>query len=312
MSSTRNSLVLGCFTQLPPEELRVFARSLRSSGFKGRLVLFCAGHGSRDRREIASMADEVIDLSASSTDDAAPWGQSALRYARSTHGLRRHYPTLFRLRARLSTERSALSTWYKLERSLEGLQSLRYGLYRSYLESAEDTDQVLIADVRDVLFQADPFLARCSGLEVFEESANSSIGSDHFNKQWVQDLVGKRKSDSMMSRPILCSGTTAGDRPSMLRYLHAMEREVIWRRRPMGSHDQGLHNILAYGELAGIAKISKNGAARVLTAGQVSALRLDGSDRVLNDDGTIVPVVHQYDRHPDFAARTKARYSLSD
>jgi hypothetical protein len=143
---------------------------------------------------------------------------------------------------------------------------------------------------------------------VFEEEVNSTISDDVFNSRWIRELVGPSGLKNMARRRIVCSGTTAGDKAGILHYLHAMEREIVWRRQPMGSHDQGVHNLLTHGPLAPFVTMQRNGAGRVFTAGRVAELPLNGQGVIVNDDGSTVPVVHQFDRHPVYYEQILKRY----
>jgi hypothetical protein len=72
--------------------------------------------------------------------------------------------------------------------------SIRWVLMSRYLDSKGDLyDSVVTADVRDTIFQSDPFsMVEGDGLHVFLES--NTIGSCGWNKGWVQDCFGSRVS----------------------------------------------------------------------------------------------------------------------
>ena len=79
-----------------------------------------------------------------------------------------------------------------------------------------------------------------------------------------------------------------------------METEISKHQRPMGSHDQGVHNFLLRSGKLNPVTIYTNGDAPVLTMGMEAAVMLSQnlSGEILNLSGEVAPVVHQYDRYP--------------
>lgn len=299
MPSTSATVVLGAATRLAPRSFEPFAASLRATGYRGRLGIVIGQYNQPDTREIQELADfsTVVDGSYGRVSGLLVGG---LRATRDTRGVRRAYRPLFRglssVPPRARRRRAAL------EFRVEGLQSLRYGHYLDLLENhAHDADQVLITDMRDVIFQADPFSAPIDGLEVFLEDPSYTIAGTAFNRQWMRDLYGPTVVAALADHVVSCSGTVAGPRDDMIRYLRCMVNAVR-DQAPLGSRDQAIHNrLLRGGELDPVTVIA-NGTGRVLTMGGVARVRRDDTGRVLNDDGTVAPVLHQYDRHPWLAA----------
>jgi hypothetical protein len=302
----RRALVLGAYSHYPIEMLQPFVHSLRATGFQGRFHVVAAGYDTAGLSRLRELADHVRAVD----DDYSPRpprASSALALARRQRGLRRFYPALFEAVARVGSERNSLEKWRNLEFHLEGLQSLRYEhYYRSLVEDAPDADVVMLTDLRDVVFQRDPFADPVTGLEVYLEDSSEQIGSDGFNTRWVRDLYGKRSVDAWRGRPVSCSGVVVGTRPAIMTYLVEMIAGIVWRRRPMGAHDQGVHNgLLQSGRLA-LAKVVLNEQGRVITLGRVSAPHVREDGVVVNADGTVPAVVHQWDRHPLLLSRIAA------
>lgn len=309
MPSTPRSLVLGFAAGLPPQHFTSFASSLRRSGFQGQFGLITAKCTPSQTEALAALADvhwQVDDEFAAARLPAATI--SALRSVRQTRGLRRLYPLAFQAVARLGSERNLQGRWERLEYELEGLQALRYQLYYRFLrDRAPDADQILLTDLRDVVFQGDPFERDVHGLELFLEDEKSQLGTEPFNTRWLKNLYGDARLQDMAHHATSCSGTTLGDRTAILDYLAQMSAAIQWRRRPLGSHDQGVHNgLLREGHLPA-GKIVRNGYGRVLTMGLMSTIRETTDGVILNEDGSIPAVLHQYDRHPALATRLMTR-----
>lgn len=294
MSSTRNSLVLGAFSGIPVELIEPFVRSLRASGYAGS---FCIVAGRCDPERLAPLADSVVHV-ASEYGNSLRATRAVLGFLRRTRGFRRFYPSAFR-----AAIRARPSRWRVLEYHLEGLQSLRYAHYLRYLEEvAVDADVVMITDLRDVFFQRDPFAGPLDGLEVYLEDASVRIGEDDFNTRWLRDIAGPAGLARLRGRPVSCSGTVIGTRAAMLAYLREMTAAISESRGPMGPHDQAVHNVLlAEGRLN--ATVVPNGSGRVLTLGKAKGFEISADGTVLNDDGSVPAVLHQWDRHAALVQR---------
>lgn len=152
----------------------------------------------------------------------------------------------------------------------------RFPLQRDWLKSCDTcTGPVLITDVRDVIFQRNPFgpdAPRVEGLQVFEEHPNQTT------QHWLTEWPLRECKNVTYFKPMLCSGTTAGTREAMLRYLEAMHREMKeWMTRPechfkIHGDDQTIHNHLFYsGQLPGATAIKHRQNGLVHTVGHQAA-----------------------------------------
>jgi hypothetical protein len=129
----------------------------------------------------------------------------------------------------------------------------RFALFKDYLLECEGcTGPVLIADVRDMFFQRDPFGPEAppiiKGIQVFEE--HRLLRTTNWLVQWPVEQCKKMK---IFDEPMLCSGTTIGTRQGMLDYLTAMTLEMReWTKNPdcccnqINGDDQSIHNYLFY------------------------------------------------------------------
>lgn len=302
MGSTSHSLVLGFAANLSAESFRPFVDSLRGTGYRGKFGLITAKCSPNQRSQLSELADVHWDVDDHFTAVASTAELRALKWLRATRGARRLYPMAFQVLARAGRERMVQDRWEQLEYELEGLQSLRYRLYYEFLQRiTPEADVILLSDLRDVVFQADPFAEPVTGLEVFLEDPSSTLGRDPFNSRWVKNLLGPHELRRLAEENTSCSGTTVGDRAAILDYLARMSQAILWRRRPLGSHDQGVHNgLLRSGSLPN-ARVVANGRGRVLTMGLLPRVNVSNEGVVLNDDGTVPAVLHQYDRHRSLA-----------
>ena len=164
MGSTSKSLVMGVTSNLRADLMMPFLSSLRGTSYAGRICVFADRTGESDVVKLRSLADDVRVVDSEYPAQTSDWLIRLLSRVRHTPRVRRVYPTLFRLASfsTIKNRRECRRRW--LEYRLEGLQTLRYTHYLRYLdEHAADADFILITDMRDVIFQCDPFGARRAG-----------------------------------------------------------------------------------------------------------------------------------------------------
>lgn len=94
----------------------------------------------------------------------------------------------------------------------------RWPMITSYIEmNKESIDMVLLADVRDMAFQGDPFsIVGREGLYVFNGVESMTIGEDGWNGGWVKDCFGNSIFQQLYDKKIICSGVSLGTIGSIL------------------------------------------------------------------------------------------------
>lgn len=181
-------------------------------------------------------------------------------------------------------------------RAAEALFSVvtqRFYRYRQYLQSWGDRfTHVVLADVRDVVFQSSPF--PCAGLHVFAE--RESIGQSHFAKRWFFLSYGPRSWRPVKDCPLLNVGTTLGETAAMLKYLDCMCAEFDRRLAFFWGADTAMHNHVIHQGLVE-ATLHEYGDGQVITLNAIPATELAVANGILlNSRGEPYPLVHQYDR----------------
>jgi len=157
---------------------------------------------------------------------------------------------------------------------------------------------ILLSDTRDVVFQKNPatFLPS-SGLNVYEEDHNMRIGTCNYNSKWILTGYGREVLKKLENAFISCAGVSCGDEKSMKIYLDRLCEEIR-RIQPKSnlSLDQAAHNFLIRVELE--SKIWNNDNGEVYTVGYVkrNTVKIKGN-KIINDNGEVPAVVHQWDRH---------------
>ena len=151
-----------------------------------------------------------------------------------------------------------------------------------------------------MIFQRPLFETPSSELELHYEPRSPRIGACKVNSQWISEQFGQQALASLADKPISCSGTVSGRARGILEYLAEMQiilLKLLPKVRTDG--DQGVHNYALHKGLLPQAKLLEN-FERVATLHHVRGeqLHVDAVGRVVNPDGSISEIVHQYDRHP--------------
>jgi len=199
------------------------------------------------------------------------------------------------------------------------LQNARWFGYLEYLMSRLRDGclprQVLFTDVRDVIFQDDPFQGRGNGLDVFQENESARLGQCPINRYWMRMCFGDHVARELAEFNVSCSGTVMGDGPHALRYLIEMWNVLALLSDTAAASiaDQAVHNFIVHRGLVDGIRQCSNGE-HVFTLHHVGA-----EDVTIDDDGAIrapgkapCPIIHQYDRHPALAAAVRSKYAQWD
>ncbi len=182
----------------------------------------------------------------------------------------------------------------------------RYPLYAEALRGREG--RALLADVRDVLFQRDPFRALPAGeeLHLFLEHESKPIGACLWTSSWLRFRYGDAALPPLAARPVVCSGIAFGGAPALRRFAEAVAAEIDPRLRAnnyMAGYDQGIVNRLCHEGALPDLVLHPYRSSPVLHLGNAppGSVRWSAEGEVVNDAGAVVAIVHQHDRHPELA-----------
>jgi hypothetical protein len=185
------------------------------------------------------------------------------------------------------------------EPTKEACTIARWGHYLQLIQNEQlNFSRAMFTDIRDVLFQADPF-ARPEPyhIKVFEEEA--LFRDSGRNQRWL-----RRCSEDMLSplmdKPIICAGVTLASYDGAIDYLKHMASACQSLSERFFGADQAVLNHLVYGGKISGVEIVPNRRGEVQTMALQDQFLLDGHGRVLNADGSVCPILHQYDRHAIF------------
>jgi len=202
-------------------------------------------------------------------------------------------------------------------RRLHGpIQAHRFERFAKVLESAAGRyDQVLVSDVKDVLFQRHPFAGvTTSGCRFYLEAAPWTIATEPTNRRWAELFLSAAEFAAIGPCRVSCCGVVLGDAANVAAYLtrlagylQALPREL----RLAGGADTVFHNKMAHLTHEVPGTIVENDA-HVATMGiSPPGTYVAGADGLIRTaDGHLPAILHQYDRLPEIARFVAARYRL--
>lgn len=211
------------------------------------------------------------------------------------------------------------------------IAQLRFEYYWYWAIQYSSSSALFLSDGRDVYFQRNPFDTLHAPsttepgyniektLHVYYEDAKVAIKDQVHNARWIKYGRKKEAVETLLDHNILCSGTTLGGAVAMESYLRAMIQMFDETQCLLGGCDQGHHNYLLHsGRLQGnntntndrveTIQYFDQGSGAVNTLGlfcngketlRSSGLLDNSTNEVLNWDGTVSAVVHQFDRCPE-------------
>ncbi|MEN9840863.1 MAG: hypothetical protein RL376_663 [Verrucomicrobiota bacterium] len=295
-------LILGTAKGYRWAQLEAFVASWQTHARSARLVLFVAHDlPESERRPLLSAGVELVALPALRTD-RFPF----LR--RFIHSFR--IAPLHRALGQLGHRSAHHSP--RLRRFLAEFHHIGCSRYFAYLDYVEPRlhsfDRILLTDVRDVVFQANPLPhTPADALLCALETDLNTLSTQPTNARWLDFAYGRPAWQSFGHAPVCCAGTTLGLAPLIATYLRTMTAEISrLTPRLVGQDglDQAVHNFLLRTHRLPQARFSSNtlGPIATLFGENLDRFPRDSARRLLNPDLRPVPLVHQWDRHPDLAS----------
>ncbi|KAK9827985.1 hypothetical protein WJX81_005234 [Elliptochloris bilobata] len=200
---------------------------------------------------------------------------------------------------------------------------------------AASIQNVLLLDLRDTIFQGNPFGSMpgfdgsspdhglASSYVLFTQEGDSdhnvTIGGNPFNSLWVEKCFNDSVLQAISDSNVVCSGTVFGGLDAMLAYLQLLFDVANFATKPgclsLGGIDQGLHNYILHwlkprrpDLLSFDTLVLENDDSPIYTVGSVEIHMTGGSDGMVvrNRRGRVPAVLHQVDRHPSLLEHVAA------
>ena len=280
----KQDLVLGCIQNYQWQQISPFVNSLLDADFKGEI---CFLTRAIDEATAAQMRQRKITLRPITQKTSTRETHPRSRYWRKT----RFAPMWFR-------------RW--LFKRYCSLSSMRHFAYQEFLQHhGAGYRQIFIIDVGDVVFQTNPFGGPpAQGLHCFEEWAGHTLASEPCNAWWLATLFGEDVLGELGANTILCAGSMLGDPETLLDLFNRTTRILPTVRAILDSGDQACFNVTIRREGGLHAHIHKNGDT-VFTMGIMpeTEIHLNPAGQVVNAENRVIPVLHQFNRHPAWQGR---------
>lgn len=203
--------------------------------------------------------------------------------------------------------------------------SSRFLKYLDIVVQHKDYKNYLLADIRDVFFQSNPFvnLPNEDYLYMFTEDPAVTLDIEEHHTKMMGRLFGPDELQKFKDKKIICSGTILGTRNKMLVFLDIFARYLvdIQKKNPNICFemllDQVITNHACYiQDLSEQVTIKDNGdivgtIGHCITHPNHSGdMKLEGD--VIYLDGKVPAIIHQYDRSPDLFNHFSKVYSNVD
>lgn len=201
--------------------------------------------------------------------------------------------------------------------SMNSARMFRYldWLLELYLNAPDAIEygRILLTDIRDVVFQGDPFKRAPQGRVLFFLETDRTIGACPINGDWMARAYGPAVAGELAQQPVSCAGTVMGTPDGLVEYLAHMVRDIL-RVHPQhrfSGVDQAIHNhILARQLIDGAVAVRNGGVVMTVPSSDEPGMRMLADGAITNPDGSRSEVVHQYDRDRDLNAAVLARYQV--
>jgi hypothetical protein len=301
------NLVMGLVKGYRYEQIRPFLASLRNTGYAGDICLFYSDLEEQTLRSLSQFDVDLVPFTMGMVNLLSKRVyifsllnkiyRSPLKYIYPIHKL--YYGLVDRLAARKNENKHLIKS--QLASKTLNVYCVRYPLYYLYLARHRGKyAKVMLSDVRDVVFQRDPFdFEFADGLCFFLEDDREVMKNCPYNSAWLKTGYGEQTLREIGDEVASCSGITLGNTADIMNYLELMVDQLLRLKFHPNGMDQGVHNYLLYKKKLENVRLFPNRLGPVFTMGKTIDLptRFDAAGFVVNEDDTVAHVLHQYDRH---------------
>lgn len=206
-------------------------------------------------------------------------------------------------------------TWF-IRRFHGPIHAYRFQLFANLLASvASRYDQVLLSDVRDVVFQADPFAGLAGDTcQFFLEGDRRTIGNEPTNMVYMRSFLPPDQVRALEPFRISCCGIVLGSMKAMTAYLARMAADLaavpLKVRRKIGA-DTAFHNRMSHlSKEIPVELVENNVHVATMGIEPASTYRADSNGTIrVAADGHLPAILHQYDRLPEIKAPVEQRWN---
>lgn len=302
-------LILGAARRYGWTALEPFVHSLQDVGFRGQTVFF-----------VNRLQPGVVERLEGNGVATRPYAELCLHLggSREVFLSSKHLRFLSRSRSRTFRAfpqllRSILCSPRLLQLAAPAytIMLARFFVYLGYVISIpvpERPSHIILTDVRDVIFQKDPTELASLIPDLAVGLEGPTIGQCETNSRWIRESYGDDVLETLSEAPVSCAGVTIGSYDAMRAYLTALvEQLILLPCAAFWGPDQAAHNYLLHSGGLPPTQNLENGTSAILTLSPRSSFEIDDRGMVLNADGSVPTIVHQFDRHPELESLIRSR-----
>jgi len=191
------------------------------------------------------------------------------------------------------------------------INNYRFIFYLHYLlENGKDYQNVMLTDIRDVVFQQEPFCSSFNdGICFFLEDPVQTFSYSELNYKWLTDATDEGTASKFINDTVSCAGVTIGSVNSVIDYLKYIKSKLEFRTELPWGLDQGIHNSYVYTVKPAGMVVYKSEQPFVYNMGAYQPYKLNSKNEVVNPEDKPYPIIHQYDRFGELLEMMKAKYT---
>jgi len=193
------------------------------------------------------------------------------------------------------------------------INNYRFIFYLRYLvENGKDYQNVMLTDIRDVIFQRNPFGEDLKdNICFFLEDPVQTFSYSELNYKWLTDATDACTASKYVNDTVSCAGVTIGSVNRVIDYLNYIKGKLDFRAELPWGLDQGIHNSYVYNIKPVGMVLYKNEQPFVYNMGAYQPYKLNSKNEVVNKEDQSYQIIHQYDRFGELLELMKSKYTGS-
>ncbi len=297
-------LIMGFATNQSPESVAVFLASARAAHPRSSCMIALVTD------DVSGLEDVLERTGAVAFHTTSTWTPST---GKPSKGVNRVFLHSLRLLGKALPDKSLpeirVGYWHMLE-AWHHPQLARWFAYERILRFLPGVRQVVLADVKDFVFQSECFGDHLNGVVVATED-QETFALETWNGRWYRDAFGAKAWEAVKDRMPVCIGVLMGDRAAMRDIVTEFCAEIA--RSPFGKIEQAVFNRMiamdAFSRPLDLVP-NRDGAVAHLAAGLT-----DGDVEIVEGQiadartARVWPVVHMYDRVATAHDAVQARFA---
>ena len=194
--------------------------------------------------------------------------------------------------------------------------NLRWKIYEDFLKDNIDKyNLVFTADLRDCFFQLDVFKFYNSSQSFLGMAIEDGTLSENINKNWIINAYGSDLHETIKDERIICVGTIWGTPDKFLEFSSKMWEKLSSNWSLTNNViEQAVTNYLIYHDKMFnnclLKSDNKDGRVMTIALTRPEDIRIDSQNNILNGNGEIAAVIHQYDRKPNIVNIVRNKFHL--